>query len=144
MRIWSLHPEYLDTKGLVALWRETLLAKCVLQGKTKGYRNHPQMDRFRKSSRPLDAINHYLNIVYNESLKRGYHFDAAKFNPVEQKTTLRVTRGQLAYEYTHLLAKLRLRDPGRYALLIENKIVEPHPLFIVVNGDIENWEVIHD
>jgi hypothetical protein len=33
MRIWSLHPKYLDSKGLVALWRESLLAKNVLRDK---------------------------------------------------------------------------------------------------------------
>ena len=27
MRIWTLHPEYLDGRGLTALWRETLLAR---------------------------------------------------------------------------------------------------------------------
>lgn len=37
MRLWSIHPRYLDTKGLVALWRETLLlAQAVLFGNTKG------------------------------------------------------------------------------------------------------------
>ena len=49
MRLWSVHPKYLDSKGLVALWREALLAKQVLEGGTKGYRNHPQLDRFKKS-----------------------------------------------------------------------------------------------
>lgn len=46
MRIWSVHPSLLDAKGLVACWRETLLAQKVLQGLTKGYKNHPQLDRF--------------------------------------------------------------------------------------------------
>jgi len=46
MRIWSLHPKYLDAKGLVALWRDALLARHVLQGKTTGYKNHPQLNRF--------------------------------------------------------------------------------------------------
>lgn len=32
MRLWSLHPSYLDAVGLVALWREGLLARKVLQG----------------------------------------------------------------------------------------------------------------
>jgi hypothetical protein len=32
MRLWSLHPRYLDAKGLQAVWREGLLAKKVLQG----------------------------------------------------------------------------------------------------------------
>ena len=37
MRLWTLHPKYLDPQGLVALWREALLARAVLQGKTRGY-----------------------------------------------------------------------------------------------------------
>jgi hypothetical protein len=41
MRLWSIHPEYLDAKGLVALWREALLAQNVLQCNTKGYKKHP-------------------------------------------------------------------------------------------------------
>ena len=39
MRLWSLRPKYLDSQGLVALWREGLLAQAVLRGKTRGYRN---------------------------------------------------------------------------------------------------------
>ncbi len=36
MRIWTLHPQYLDRQGLVALWREGLLAQEVLRGQTRG------------------------------------------------------------------------------------------------------------
>lgn len=43
MRLWSLHPQYLDAKGLVALWREGLLAQAVLAGQTRGYKRHPQL-----------------------------------------------------------------------------------------------------
>jgi len=71
MRIWSLHPKYLDTKGLVALWRETLLAQHVLEGKTKGYKNHPQLDRFKRSKKPIEVINQYLAGVYAEALTRS-------------------------------------------------------------------------
>ena len=44
MRLWSLHPKYLDKLGLLGLWRESLLAQKVLLGKTKGYKNHPQLN----------------------------------------------------------------------------------------------------
>jgi len=47
MRLWSLHPAYLDARGLGALWREGLLAQAVLRGKTRGYRSHPQLERWR-------------------------------------------------------------------------------------------------
>jgi hypothetical protein len=36
MRLWTLHPKYLDARGLVALWREALLAQKVLRGATRG------------------------------------------------------------------------------------------------------------
>jgi hypothetical protein len=80
MRIWTIHPKYLDRIGLVALWRETLLAKHVLEGKTKGYKNHPQLNRFKNTDNPVDSINQYLTIVYQDSVKRGFHFNKDKIN----------------------------------------------------------------
>ncbi|WP_308727259.1 MULTISPECIES: pyrimidine dimer DNA glycosylase/endonuclease V [unclassified Arthrobacter] len=58
MRLWSLHPELLDAKGLVACWRETLLAQKTLAGQTAGYVNHPQLVRFRASGAPLRMVGH--------------------------------------------------------------------------------------
>lgn len=140
MRIWSLHPKYLDGKGLVALWRETLLAKKVLEGKTKGYKKHPQLHRFKKCDKPLDCIEHYLSIVYRESVKRGYKFDKTKidFNFTPQKLT--VNTGQLYYEWNYLLNKLKTRDKKRYHELIYKNGFGPHPLFEVVEGSVEKWE----
>jgi hypothetical protein len=65
MRIWSLHPTLLDTKGLVALWREALLAKHVLSGSTIGYQNHPQLKRFKSSPNPHAAKynKHFLDFL---------------------------------------------------------------------------------
>jgi hypothetical protein len=71
MRLWSLSPEYLDRMGLLAVWREGLLAKKVLQGKTKGYKNHPQLIRFKAFKNPINAINSCLYFVFLESQKRG-------------------------------------------------------------------------
>src|SRR5664279_1767699 len=95
MRIWSLHPKYLDSKGLVALWREALLAKNVLEGKTIGYKNHPQLNRFKQAKRPLEAINQYLSEIYLESVIRSYNFDKQKINWSFKKSKLPVTTGQL-------------------------------------------------
>ncbi|MBW2068247.1 MAG: hypothetical protein JRI31_05140 [Deltaproteobacteria bacterium] len=80
MRLWSLHPQYLDARGLMAFWREGLLAKAVLEGKTKGYTTHLQLLRFRKQDRPLDAINVYLQAVLQETQRRSYRFDSNKIN----------------------------------------------------------------
>lgn len=139
-----MHPKYLDKKGLLAIWRESLLAKKVLEGKTKGYKNHPQLDRFKKAKNPLDCINQYLTYIYEESVKRGYKFDRCKIELNFIATTLTVTSGQLNYEKTHLLNKLKTRDILRYKKLIDKEEVKPHPLFKVVEGDIEEWEIIGD
>jgi Pyrimidine dimer DNA glycosylase len=136
MRLWSLHPSLLDRQGLVALWREALLAQKVLQGQTKGYRSHPQLARFRQN-RPVTAISAYLWAVHDEACGRGYSFDSSKIARKRQPITLTVTQGQLDYETDHLKAKLRLRDPHRYRRLRE---ITPHPLFTVVAGAIEPWE----
>lgn len=143
MRIWSIHPKYLDTKGLVALWRETLLAKHVLEGKTKGYKNHPQLNRFKETDNPVACINQYLSFVYHEAVKRHYNFSKEKINWDFKGVTLTVTRGQLDYETEHLLNKLKTRDELKYKELTEIDIPEPHPLFIVVEGEIEAWEIIN-
>jgi len=143
MRIWSLHPRYLDTKGLVALWRETLLAKHVLEGKTKGYTNHPQLTRFKQSENHFLCINLYLEEVYGEALRRGYHFSRDKFTVLGQPVSIPVTQGQLDYETQHLLKKLKTRDPVRYTRLSKETAFDPHPLFCIIPGEIESWEIVH-
>jgi hypothetical protein len=140
MRLWSLHPSLLDQKGLVALWREALLAQKVLQGQTRGYRSHPQVDRFRQSRTPLTTISAYLWAVHDEASRRGYSFDAAKIARGRHPRTLIVTQGQLDFELGHLKAKLRQRDPRRYRELRRLREIIPHPLFTVVAGEIEPWE----
>src|SRR6476646_4768047 len=109
MRIWSIHPKYLDSKGLVALWRETLLAKNVLEGKTKGYKNHPQLNRFKRSENPLASINVYLQGIYNESVVRSFQFDKSKFAPKSIAVQIVVTDGQMQHEVEHLKKKLKAR-----------------------------------
>lgn len=140
MRIWSIHPQYLDAKGLVALWRETLLAKHVLEGKTKGYQHHPQLYRFRQLPAPGEAINQYLSNIYEESLARGYFFDKEKINPNFNPCILHVRKGQMDYERVHLLSKLRIRDPKRFRELRTLERFKPHPMFRIVRGSIEPWE----
>lgn len=142
MRIWSLHPKYLDAKGLVALWRETLLAKHVLEGKTRGYKNHPQLNRFKKSKSPVNAINQYLSEVYHEASARKYNFDRKKINWKFKRSKLTVTSGQILYETGHLLNKLKTRDPQKYNELNGQMTFDAHSMFKIVTGDIENWEIV--
>jgi len=142
MRLWSLHPEYLDPKGLVAVWREGLLAKTVLGGKTKGYTNHPQLLRFKNYNNPIKAIDSYLFWIYKEAQKRGYHFNAEKINEELLIAIIPVTTGQLEYEFDHLLKKVYSRNLNLYDRLLDdkNKII-CHPVFYCVEGDVEQWEI---
>lgn len=141
MRIWSIHPKYLDTKGLVALWRETLLAKHVLEGKTKGYRNHPQLNRFKRADKPIDSINQYLATVYNEALARNYKFDKEKIDWNFEPSVMCVTTGQIKYEIAHLLSKLKIRDKDKFERLTNLEQIDQHPIFKIIKGDIEDWEI---
>lgn len=140
MRLWSLHPRYLDPQGLVALWREALLAQAVLRGETRGYRHHPQLDRFRNHPAPLAAISLYLKRIHAEAEARGYSFDRSKIRPARKTVTLTVTSGQLSYEWTHLLGKLKQRNPALHRKWRATEVPETHPLFEVRVGEVESWE----
>ena len=101
MRLWTISFKYLDAKGLVALWREALLAKNVLAGLTKGYKNHPQLDRFYAHENSLEAINAYLAGVYAQACTRGYKFDAAKVGEFDERNLAKivVSCGQIEYKF---------------------------------------------
>jgi hypothetical protein len=144
MRLWSLHPRYLDSKGLVALWREALLAQAVLNRRTRGYTQHPQLLRFRAADDPKDAIVDYLRVVHDEATRRGYQFDRRKIGrPGKNKgqtQTLTVTRGQIRYEWIHLQSKIVIRAPHLMESMKSVRRIESHPLFRVVPGVIAEWE----
>jgi hypothetical protein len=140
MRLWTIHPRYLDAKGLVALWREALLAQKVLQGKTKGYRRHPQLLRFRLHPKSEAAIAVYLGVVLKEAKKRSYHFDGNKIPGEKTRHKINETEGQLLYEWRHLKRKLKKRDYKRYLQTKYIKIPEVHPLFHIVRGKVRDWE----
>jgi hypothetical protein len=140
MRLWSIHPKYLDSQGLVALWREALLAQKVLRGETRGYRHHPQLIRFQETESPLAAIGTYLAFVQEEATRRGYRFQLAKISPERTDAPLSVSSGQLRYEFDHLLGKLRHRDPDRFLDVKEIRNPDPHPLFVRVEGGVADWE----
>ncbi len=140
MRLWSLHPKYLDARGLVALWREALLAQAVLRGRTTGYRHHPQLERFRDQPYPLGSIADYLRAVQAEAVGRGYRFVARKISSARGAGIIAVTRGQVEHEWDHLKTKLAIRDPELCDGLEQVEHPETHPLFRVVPGGIERWE----
>lgn len=135
---------YLDAAGLVALWREALLARAVLRGETVGYRHHPQLHRFRECGTPRSAINAYIAAVYAGARARGYRFDSSKMGRVATVQHMLITRAQLKYEWSRLLAKLRHRDAAVYR--VNRRVSSPvaHPLCVVVPGPICRWECIDD
>ena len=140
MRIWSLHPIYLDGKGLVAVWREGLLARAVLRGATRGYRHHPQLDRFRSHAAPVSAINSYLRAIASEADARGYRFDWSKIGPVRNQSKIAVTYGQLEFEIAHLRTKVHARARSELDRLPKKQALRCHPLFFPKSGPIEPWE----
>jgi Pyrimidine dimer DNA glycosylase len=140
MRLWTLHPRFLDPKGLVAAWREALLAQKVLAGATKGYRHHPQLIRFTAQTDPLAAIATFLAGLADEAQRRGYHFDTAKILPRRFSGRIPETNGQLFHEWNHLKAKLRTRAPQMMGQFRSVQLPEPHPLFRIVPGKVRNWE----
>jgi hypothetical protein len=139
LRLWSIHPKYLDAVGLVALWRESLLGQKILKGETKGYKNHPQLKRFRTHPYPFRAMASYLVGIWEESRRRGYNFDKRKIGIVNKTKRIPVTPGQLRYEFNWLCDKLKRRDPDRCKELGSVKEIECHPAFEIREGEMENW-----
>ena len=142
MRLWTLHPRYLDAKGLVAAWREALLAQKVMLGETSGYKHHSQLTRFRMQERPVEAIAAFLSTLAAEAKLRGYHFDDRKIIPATFKGQIEETSGQLQYEWEHLKRKLALRSPDLYDRYRCVAIAEPNPLFKIIPGKVRDWEKI--
>ena len=140
MRLWSLDPKYLDTQGLLALWREALLAQKVLRGKTVGYRNHPQLERFKGHARPKEAMAAYLLTLWKEARRRNYSFDKEKIGIKRAKRKIPVTTGQLHYEFKWLCAKLKKRSPRQYRKIVSLKKISLNPFFRSVPGPVEKWE----
>jgi hypothetical protein len=132
MRLWSIHPKYLDSIGLVALWRESLLAQKVLQGKTKGFKSHPELNRFKAHPLPLKTISAYLTEIWKESNKREYNFDRNKIKSKYRATKIPVTPDELKQEFDWLCSKLKKRDPQKLKQLLSVKKIECNPCFRII------------
>lgn len=140
MRLWSIHPRYLDTQGLTALWREALLARAVLRGLTRGYRHHPQLLRFRAHPAPRAAISTYLRCVHEEARRRGYAFNGGKVGSGRTAVRIPVSAGQLAHEWRHLMRKLARRSPAQRRAWRATAQPQVHPLMRRRAGPVEHWE----
>jgi hypothetical protein len=142
MRLWTVHPRYLDGPGLVAAWREGLLAQKVLRGETRGYTRHPQLARFRGQPNPVEVIAAYLALLAQEASRRGYVFDVTKISTPRFEGKLVETRGQLLFEWRHLKRKLRARSPQLYRECCGLASPSPNPLFRIVQGPVRDWEKV--
>jgi len=145
MRLWSIHPKYLDVKGLTACWREGLLAQDVLLSRTVGYKNHPQLERFKKTSDPVYTICNYLYTIYDEAKKRGYRYSVDKIvikRIVKESSVITVSTGQILYEFDHLKSKLKIRDPDRLQKIQNIGVPDVNPIFKSIEGVVESWEKV--
>ena len=109
---------------------------------TRGYRHHPQLQRFQAHASPRFAINAYLAAIHSEATARGYAFDKRKIGPVRSVDSISATTGQIAYEWQHLMAKLAVRNQAlrRHWRKVRKPLC--HPLFKPVPGAVEQWERI--
>jgi len=141
MRIWSLHPHYLDRQGLTACWREALLAQAVLAGRTRGYTRHPQLQRFREHPDPMGALAWYLHGVADEADRRGYRFARDRIDRTAAPARpIAVTASQLQLEWAWLMSKLQARSPSDFQRWSGVCEPETHPSFHVIAGPVESWE----
>jgi len=77
MKIYLMHPSYLDSKRLVETWRSSVLIKNVLIG--KGGKNlfyNKYVCLFSRSHYPINFIIRYMIDVKAEADKRDFKFDS--------------------------------------------------------------------
>jgi hypothetical protein len=140
MRIWTVHPRYLDVKGFVALWRETLLGMETLKKHVKcqhyiPWYKHPQLAPFKAQSDPILYISNYLYLVLEESRRRNYNFDGSKLDAIpycENLPLIKASREVLVHEWLVCLGRYRVRSPKWFEEVkdISPLEVDPHPLYI--------------
>lgn len=138
MRLWSIDPKALDVKGLVSCWREGLGAQKVLDGQTVGYKNHPQLDRFREAGD--GAIGYYLETIWEEANSRGYNFDRSKIGKVDPKAKVKVNAGQLEYERGLLYSKISERRPQDLWRVVEYGRLAGKTMIVVDSNKVNDWE----
>ena len=142
MRLWTLHPKYLDAKGLVAAWREALLAQAVLRDRNDWLPKPSSTDPVP----PLTLTGSKYRVLSSRAACRGkpawVSVRPRKDRlPRGGRSRLKATLGQLGYEWKHLRAKLAIRDKAWLASLGRVARPDAHPTFRVVPGDVEDWEV---
>lgn len=120
----------MDKHGLIALWREGLLAQKALNGGAKGYQNNPQLVRFKRQDNPLKAIGTYLSFVAAEGARQGYKLNHEKIlYPNFDEAVIEADLGQVAFEKEHLKDKLKRRDVIKFEELSSSKTIDANPIF---------------
>lgn len=137
MRLWTIHPSHLDRAGLLACWREGLLARRVRASTVPiGYANHPQLHRWPDVA-TLDA---YLHGLVDEAEVRGYRFDRTKLGARINTSPIPVSTGQVDFEAGRLVSKMWARG-GRPRAPLSPGAIQVHPIFTIYSSDkVEEWE----
>lgn len=83
--------------------------------------------------------------IYEEARKRSYCYNKSKIVKAAEKVEpIKITKGQILYEFHILKERVKGRDPKKYkeVLELERKGRRPksHPLFVVIEGEVEPWE----
>ena len=147
MRIWSLHPQYLDQKGLGGQWEEGIIAQNTLFFQEGKYLNYPVLHRVKAHQEPVAWIGMYLNEILKEAnVNRGYNYNDQLIKQLKPTLPMPVTRGQLYYEWTLLQGRLQKRDPVKMSLNdgVDINNIKANPMFYVIDGDIEDWERVKE
>jgi len=121
------------------------LAKKVLEGQTKGYKNHSQLERFKNTHDPISYINYYLSGVFDQASMRKYKYDESKIDSFEVTEGISVNHKQVIYEFNFLQDKLFSRDIKQWKInesYRESGYIILHPLFYIKLGEIESWEKV--
>lgn len=130
MCLWSVHPQYLDKHGLMALWREGLLAQKALCASAAVSQSNPQLRRFKNNDNPLRAIGTYLSFVAAEGARQGYNLNHEKIlYPNFDQEVIPVDASQIAFEAERLKNKLRIRDKLKFKQLSSSRDIAANPIF---------------
>lgn len=78
--------------------------------------------------------------VHSDAESRGYRFDRSKLGRIVTEEGMIATDGQLLYEWSWLMSRLRRRNEPIYRRQLIVRKASAHPPFHVVTGPIARWE----
>lgn len=157
MRLWTIHPKYLDGKRLTSQWKEGIQMMHIWKeigenpepAKRLGYVSHPQVRRLSNllvaDSGLISLLLHqHLTAVHEESVQRSYSFNKKLIDDLapdcKNAPKVYVTMGQVAYEFALMATK---NNEWSQKVAIDPYML-CNPIFQVVSGSIESWEKTKD